>query len=113
MLEQVEEHVRLQQFAQVGRAHQACDRAVLPASGALRNPAYSRLCSRGVFMRKVHFVSFNLGEGIRSSRTALNQQDVLHLWFFFLFVLVLHNSYMHYLFKKIYWMVSKARFKTL
>src|SRR2546426_4771236 len=73
MLEQIEEHERLQQFAQIGRAHQACDRAVLPASGALRNPAYSRLCSRGVFMRKVHFVSF----------------------------------------KKIHWMVSKARFKTL
>src|SRR6266404_5023728 len=55
MLKQIEEHERLQQLAEIGRAHPAGDRAVLPASRALRNPAYSRLCSRGLFTRNGHF----------------------------------------------------------
>src|SRR6266478_7421797 len=68
MLKQIEEHERLQQFSEIGRAHQACGGAMLPASGALRNPAYSTLCSRGLFMGRGHFVSFKV-VGLKPYRT--------------------------------------------
>jgi hypothetical protein len=43
MIEKIQKHEWLQDFAEVGRAHQTCDRAVCPAAGTLDDR--SRKCS--------------------------------------------------------------------